>query len=134
VLIGGVLIQGSRAISEVGNLAQPQSVDARVRELAEIETRVRFVVADLGKGDAGNFMMQLDLQQRVAIERRAQKAADAYETRIGQGADADLACQLALQRACVIAQPLRRGEDFARARQDLLTGKRQCHAAGRAIE
>jgi hypothetical protein len=59
----------------------------------------------------------LELEQRMRLVRRADELADADERRIAQRADAGLADDLALHRARVVLQRLRRGEHVLGAGQ-----------------
>ena len=108
--------------------------DGGVGKAAVIETRVELAVAHLLERLAGDFVVQFDFEQRKRLDGLREQVTDPDEARIGDGADADPAGDLALEGAGVAAQHLRGGDDLLRFRQQAAAGGGQFHAARQPFE
>src|SRR5213592_4837162 len=76
-----------RRDDSVRDRAERNGFDGGVNEVAVIEARVELVVADLRECRARHFVAQLDLDERIAVERLGEEVAETQEARIGERAD-----------------------------------------------
>ena len=80
----------------VGKLAQRNARHLGIRHVAVIEARLQRSVTHALQGHAGDLVLEIDLEQRIAFERGRHELAEADECRVGKRADARLARDAAL--------------------------------------
>src|SRR5690606_27436563 len=90
----------------VDDLCQRDAHHPGIRTLSVVETCVELAVAHVVEGRPGDFALELDLQQRVALQGRRRELPQTLKLRIGQRSDADATGDRAPDRARLVAQRL----------------------------
>ena len=103
-------------------------------ETAIIEAGIERAVADFGERGTRDLVVQLDLDQRVAIECLRKKVAETEELRIGERADPRSTGRFAGECLGMARKRTGGSDDRRRFRQQLLAGGGQRHAAWCPLE
>jgi hypothetical protein len=86
---------------------------------AVVEARVELAVPDLRKGGSGDLVAQLEVKERVALDRARQQVAETQRLRVGERADPHVCRHLPLERTGATLQVRRRPDHAERHRQQL---------------
>jgi hypothetical protein len=105
-----------------------------VAQLAIVEAGVELTVAHLLERCAGDFVLELDLDQRVALHSGAEKLADADELRVGHRAYPRHARDLSLDRVRLVAKRMGSRQQLLGIGDEALAGSGQLHPARLTLE
>src|SRR5262249_40348665 len=105
-----------------------------VGEAAIEEARVQLSTPHTRQRRAGKHLVQLDLDQGIALDRARQEVAHAQRRRVEHRSDAQMSRESALEVLGVLLELLNPGEDALRVGEQRAPARRESHAARRALE
>ena len=86
-------------------------------EGAVVEARVELAVPDFRERGAGDFVVEVHLQQRMPLDGARQEIAEAEVVRVGEGPDPQVPGHLALERHGMALEVGRGANDPGRERE-----------------